>query len=121
MRFADSINNDIDFPKPIKDANSDSSPFNYNESLSDDTSSPDDRFQNSSNTNPPSNSTSPFKQILEAPDTSHYSDRTRHPSQNQTPETNHYSDRTRNPSQNQFAPHYTTDSRDTKTHYNLRQ
>ena len=85
---SDSINYDINIPKPIKFANSDSSPFNSNEALSDDTSSPDyqnlsrnDFFQNSSNTNPPSNTTSPFKQILEAPD-NHYSVRTQHPSQN---------------------------------------
>ena len=36
MRFSDSIN--LDIPKPIKYANSDSSPFNSDESLSDDTS-----------------------------------------------------------------------------------
>ena len=128
MRFSDSINSDIKILKPIKYANSVSSPFNSNESLYDDTSSLDDQnsstddlFQNSSNTNRYSNTTSPFKQILKALDTNHSFDRVRHPSQNQTPKTNQYSDRTRNPSQNQFAPPYNTDSRDTKSHYNLRQ
>ena len=35
-------------------------------------------------THPPSNTTSPFKQILRAPDNNQFSDRTRHPSQNQS-------------------------------------
>ena len=74
MRFSDSINYDIIIPKPNKYANIDSSPFNSDESLSDDPSSSDDQnlsqndlFQNSLKTNPPSNITSPFKQILKAP------------------------------------------------------
>ena len=110
MRFSDSINYNINTPKPIKYANSDSSPFNSDESLSDDPSSSDDQnpsqddlFQNSSNTNPPSNTTSPFKQILKALDNDQFSDGTRHPSQNQS------------------TPPYTTDNRNTKTHYNLTQ
>ena len=109
MRFSDSINYDINIPN-IKYANSDSSPFNSDESLSDDLSSSDyqnpsqdDLFQNSSNINPPSNTTSPFKQILKALDNNQFSDRTRHPSQNQS------------------TPPYVTDNRNTKTHYNLRQ
>ena len=108
MRFFDSVYYDIEIPKLIKYANSDSSLFNFNESLSDDTSPEDqnslpaDLFQNSSNTNSPSNTISPFKQILKATDTNHFSERTRHPSRNQ------------------FAPPLITDSRDTKTHYNLR-
>ena len=70
MRFSDSINFDI--PKPIKYANSDSSPFNSNESLSDDTSLPDNNqtlspkdfsLQTSSNTNPPSKLTHLFNQF----------------------------------------------------------
>ena len=91
MRFSDSIIYDIIIPKPNKFANSDSSPFNSNDSHSNDTSSPNDQilshydlFQNSSNTNPLSNTTSPFKQNFKAPDNNHYSDRTRHPSQNQS-------------------------------------
>ena len=67
MRFSDSINYDINIPKPIKYANSDSSPFNSDESLSDDPSSSDDQnpsqndlFQNSSNTYPLSIITSLF-------------------------------------------------------------
>ena len=91
MRFSDPINFDINIPKPIKCANSDSSPFISYESLSDDdpfspddqNPSPDDLFQNSLNTNPPSNTTTPFKQILKAPDNNQFSDKTRHPSQNQ--------------------------------------
>ena len=110
MRFSDSINYDSKLPKPIKYANSDSSPFNSNESLYDQNSSPDDQnpspvdlFQNSPKTNPPSNTTSPFKQFLKAPDNNHNSVRTRHPSQNQS------------------TPPYATHSRDTKTHYKLGQ
>ena len=109
MRFSDSINYDNNILKPIKYANSDSSPFNSNGSLSDDPSSSDDQnpsqndlFQNSSNTNPPSNITSTFKQILKAPENNQFSDRTRHPSQNQS------------------TPPYTTDNRNTKTRYNLK-
>ena len=110
MRFSDSINFDI--PKPIKYANSDSSPFNSDESLSDDTSLPDNHQtlspndfspQTSSNTNPPSKITPPFQSTLQTPGTNHPCDRTRHPSQNQSP----------SPS--------STNNRDTKTHYNLRQ
>ena len=83
--------------------------FNSSESLSDDVLSSDDLFHDSSNTTPnpstvnlPSNTTLPFKQILKAPDTNQYSDRTRHPSQNQSTLT-------------------TSKERNTKTHYNLRQ
>ena len=89
---------------------SDSSPFNSDETLSDDPSSSDDQnpsqddlFQNSSNTTSLSNTTSPFKQILKAPDNNQFSDRTRHPSQNQS-----------------TLP-YVTDNRNSKTHYNLTQ
>ena len=62
MRFSDSITYNI--PKPIQYANSDSSPFNSDESLSDDPSEPDDvqtlspndlSTQTPSNTNLPSN------------------------------------------------------------------
>ena len=89
MRFSDSIN--LDIPNPIKYANSDSSPFNSDESLSDDTSIP------------PSKIDPPFHSILQPPGTNQSRDRTRHPSQNQSP----------SPS--------TTNNKDTKTHYNLRQ
>ena len=83
MRFSDSINYDI--PKPIKYANSNSSPFNSDESLSDDTSLPDvdqtlspNDFspQTSSNTNPHSNTNSPSQTTLQNPGTNHSSDRT---------------------------------------------
>ena len=103
------MNYDTNNPKPIKYANSDSSPFNSNEPLSDDPSSSNDQnpspnylFLNSSNWNPPLNTTSPFKQILKAIVNNHFSDRTRHPSQNQS------------------TPLYITDDRNNKTHYNLR-
>ena len=110
MRFSDSINFDV--PKPIKYANSDSSPFNSNESLSDGTSFSDNdqtlspnnfSSQTLSNTDPPSKIDPPFQSILQPPGTNQSRDRTRHPSQNQSP----------SPS--------TTNNRDTKTHYNLRQ
>ena len=67
MRFSDSITFDV--PKPIKYANSDSSPFNSDESLSDDTSFSDNdqtlspnnfSSQTSSNCNPPSKIDPPF-------------------------------------------------------------
>ena len=108
MRFSDSINFDV--PKPIKYANS--SPFNSDESLSDDTSFSDNdqtsspnnfSSQTSSNTNPSSTIDSPFQSTLQHPGTNQSRDRTRHPSQNQSP----------SPSP--------TNNRDTKTHYNLRQ
>ena len=117
MRFSDSVTYDI--PKPIQYAISDSSPFNSDESLSDDTSLPDDDptlspndffTQTSSNTNPPSNTHLPSQPILQDPDTNHPFDRS----------TNHSFDRTRHLSQNQ-SPSSITNNRDTKTHYNLRQ
>ena len=110
MRFSDSIN--LDIPKPNKYANSDSSPFNSDESLSDDTSFSDydqtsspNNFpsQTSSKTNPPSNIDPPFHSSLQPPATNQPRDRIRHPSQNQS------------------SPPSNTDNRDTKTHYNLRQ
>ena len=101
MRFADSINHNDNIPKPIKYANSDSSLFNSSESLSDDTSSSDNLLSNQSKTNHPSNTISPFKQFLTAPDTNQSLDRTCHQSQNQ-------------------STSYTTDNRTTKTHYSLR-
>ena len=109
MRFSDSITYNI--PKPIQYANSDSSPFNSDESHSDDTSLPDDdqtlspndfSTQTPSNTNLPSSTNLPSQAILQAPRTNHSCDRTRHPSQNQ-------------------SPSFITNNRDTKTHYNLRQ
>ena len=110
MRFSDSITYII--PKPIQYADSDSPPFNSDESLSDDTSFSDNdqtlspnnfSSQTSSNINPPSKIDPPFQSILQPPGTNQSRDRTRHPSLNQSP----------SPS--------TTNNRDTKTHYNLRQ
>ena len=109
MRFSYSITHNT--PKPIQYANSDSSPFNYDESLSDDPSFSDDNqtlspndlsTQTSSNTNPSSNTNLPSQPILQYPSTNHSFDRTRHPSQN-------------------LSPSSITKNRDTKTHYDLRQ
>ena len=110
MRFSDSIN--LDIPKPNKYSNSDSSLFNSDEYLSDDTSFSDHdqtlspktfSSQTSSNTNLPSKIDPHFQSTLQPPGTNQSRDRTHHPSQNQSP----------SPS--------TTNSRETKTHYNLRQ
>ena len=109
MRYSDSITYNI--PKPIQYTNSDSSPFNSDESLSDDTSLPDDdqtlspndrSTRTPSNTNLPSTTNIPSQPILQAPGTNNSFDRTRHPSQNQSPSS-------------------ITNNRDTKTHYKLRQ
>ena len=108
MRFSDSVTYNI--PKPFQYANSDSSPFNSDESPFDDTSfsdndqtlSPNNFFsQTPSNTNPPSKIDPSFQSILQPPGTNQSRDRTRHPSQDQSPST--------------------TNNRDTKTHYMLRQ
>ena len=107
MRFSDSTHFQI--PQPIKYANSDSSPFNSDESLSDEDSSQTfmtpfttstsstTSNQNSPQTNrtpfipsnhksltSPTNDSSPFKNIFNTPHTNIPSDRSRHASQNQT-------------------------------------
>ena len=107
MRFSDSTQFQI--PQPIKYANSDSSPFNSDESLSDENSSqsfmtPSTTLtpsttsnQNSPQTNrtpfipsnhksltSPTNDSSLYKNIINTPHTNIPSDRSRHPSQNQT-------------------------------------
>ena len=83
-------------PKPIKYANNDSSPFIPDESLSDEDSQ--QKHITSSNTSsydfttPSSNDSSPiklygnspFKQIIKTPQTDIPSDRSRHPSQDQS-------------------------------------
>ena len=110
MRFSDSIN--LDIPKHIKYANEDSSPFNSDEFLSDETSFSDNdqtlspnnfSSQTSSKTNPPSKIDPPFQSILQPPATNQPRDRIPHPSRYQSP------------------PPSITNNRDTKTHYNLRQ
>ena len=107
MRFSDSTQFQI--PQPIKYANSDSSPFNSDESLSDENSS--QTFMTRSTTltpsttsnqispqasrtpfipsnhkslTPPTNDSSLYKNIFNTPHTNIPSDRSRHPSQNQT-------------------------------------
>ena len=86
MRFSDSLTDKI--PKPIQYANSDSSPFNSDESFSD-TSLPDDdqtlspndlSTQTPSNSDLPSSTNLPSHPILQVPGTHHSFDRTRHPS-----------------------------------------
>ena len=112
MRFSDSTQFNI--PKPIKYANSDSSTFNSDESMSDEDISP--QFINpstNSNYDPTSSSSndhssiklddnSPFKEIVTTPQTDIPIDRSRHPSQNQS---------------NSLPPLF---DRTTKTHYHLR-
>ena len=107
MRFSDSTQFQI--PKPIKYANSDSSPFNSDESLSDEDSSqtlmtpstistPSSiSNQNLPQTNRtpfipsnhkplalPTNDNSVYKNIINTPHTNIPIDRSRHPSHNQT-------------------------------------
>ena len=110
MRFSDSFN--LDVPKPIKYANSDSSPLNLMnpflmihpfQIMTKHCHQISFFSQTSSNTNPPSKIDPPFQSIPQPPGTNQSRDRTRHPSQNQSP----------SPS--------TINKRDTKTHYNLSQ
>ena len=107
MRFSDTTQFQI--PQPTKDANSDSSPFNSDESLSDEDSqtfmtpsTTEDSSQtfmtpfSTSNQNtpstttnhksltPPTNDNSLYKHIINTPHTNIPSDRSRHPSYNQT-------------------------------------
>ena len=107
MRFSDSTQFQI--PQPIKYANSDSSSFNSDESLSNETSSqtfmtPSTTLTASTTSNqsspqqsrttfvpsnhksltPPTNDSSLYKNIINTPHTNIPSDRSRHPSQNQT-------------------------------------
>ena len=125
MRFSDSTQFQI--PQPIKNANSDSSPFNSDESLSDEDSSqtfmtPSTILTSSSTSNqnspqasktqfiasnhksltPPTNDSSLYKNIINTPHTKIPTDRSRHLSQNQTDSLPPLIDRT------------------TKTPYNLR-
>ena len=107
MRFSDTTN--FQFPQPAKYANSDSSLFNSDESLSDEDSqtfitpsTTEDSSQifitpfSTSNQNTPSTTTnhksltpptsdnSLYKDIINTPHTNIPSDRSRHPSHNQT-------------------------------------
>ena len=94
MRFSDSTQFNV--PKPIKYANSDSSSFNSDESLSDeDLLSQITTPPTNSNYKPTSSSfndnssinlfdNSPFKEIITTPQTDISIDRSRHPSQNQS-------------------------------------
>ena len=101
MRFSDSTHFYI--PKPVKYANSESSPVNYDESLSDEDSSHNDSISHSlpkthnitnyidyDSTKPSANDSSPmkihdnpsFKKIIKTHQTNPPIDRLRHPSQN---------------------------------------
>ena len=112
MRFSDSTQFNI--PKPFKYANSDSSPFNSDESITDDDlSSQITTPSTNSNYKPTSSSSndhssiklydnSPFKEIVTTPQTDISIGRSRHPSQNQSNSLSPLVDRT------------------TKTHYHLR-
>ena len=121
MRSSDSFHFNI--PKSINYANSDSSPFNSDESLSAETSSHNDSISlslpkpiipstttNYDSTNPSSNDSSPiklhdnptFKKIIKTHQTNPRIDRSRHPSQNLS-----------------MLPHPPID-RTTKTHFILR-
>ena len=94
MRCSDSTQFNI--PKPIKYANSDSSPFNSDESMSDeDLSTQITTPSTNSNYDPTSSSSddhssiklyanSPSKEIITTPQTDIPVDRSRHPSQNQS-------------------------------------
>ena len=94
MRFSDSTQFHI--PEPIKYANSDTPPFNSDESASDDesprkpmtlsTTSNYDCLTTSSNDNSPIKffDNSPFKQIINTPHTDFSIDRSRHQSQDQS-------------------------------------
>ena len=107
MRFSDSTQFQI--PQPIKYANTDSSPFNSDESLSDEDSpqtfmTPSATLTPSTTSNqnppqasrtpfipsnhksliPPTNDSSLYKNIINTPHTNIPGDRSRHPSQNQT-------------------------------------
>ena len=90
MRFSDSTNYNI--PKPFKYANSDSSPFNSDESLSDDNSSQDNLtpptsynynsgFPSKHNSLTKMNDNPPFKQITKIPQNKPPVDRSRQQSQ----------------------------------------
>ena len=114
MRFSDTTQFRI--PKPIKYANSDSSPFNSDESLSDDdsqTSMTPSKLENysqesitpsptvtpfiTSNHNsltPPTNDNTGYKNIINTPHTNIPTDRSRHSSQNQTDSLPPLNDRT---------------------------
>ena len=107
MRFSDSTQ--FQTPQPIKLANSDSSPFNSDESLIDEvfsqtfmtlsttltphTTSNQNSSQasrtpfipsNHKSLTPPTNDNSLYKNIINTPHTNITNDRSRHPSQNQT-------------------------------------
>ena len=128
MRFSDTTQFQI--PKPTKYANSDSSQFNSDESLSDEDSQPfmtpsttedssqtfltPSSFSTSNQNTPPI--TSNYKSLTSSTnDNSLYKDITT------TPHTNIPSDRPRHPSNNQTDSHSPLIDRTTKTTYKLRQ
>ena len=125
MRFSDSTQFQI--PQPIKYANSDSSPFNSDESLSDEDSSqtfttPSTTLTPSktSNQNPPQASGTPFIPSNHKSLTSPTNDSLLYKNIINTPHTNIPSDRSRHPSQNQTYSLPSLTDRTTKTTYKLR-
>ena len=118
MRFSDSTHHDI--PKPIKYAKSDSSPFNSDESLSDENSSQNDPTSSQLSTPliPPTTSSTNLFSKNNSPtitkDKSSYKHLIR-THQNELPIT-----KTRHPSQNQSILPNTSFERNNKTNYNLR-
>ena len=87
MRFSDTTQNQI--PQITRYANSDSSPFNSDESLSEEDSQtfmtpPSCSTSNQNTPSITSNDNSLYKHIINTPHTNVPSDRSRHPSHNQT-------------------------------------
>ena len=125
MRFSDSIQFQI--PQPIKYANSDSSPFNSDESLSDEDSS--QTFMTpcttltpstTSNQNSHQQSGTPFKPPNHKSLTPPTNDNSLYKNKINTPHTNIPSDRSSHPSQNQTDSLPPLIDRTTKTTYKLR-
>ena len=126
MRFSDTTQFQI--PQPTKYANSDSSPFNSDESLSDEDSQ---RFMTPSTTDNPSqtfvtpssfrtsNQNTPSTTSNDKSSTSSTNDLYKHIIN--TPHTNISSDRSRHPSNNQTTSLPPLIDRTTKTTYKLRQ
>ena len=79
MRFSDTTQFQI--PQPTKYANSDSSPFNSDESFYETTPS---TTSNDKSLTSSTNDNSVYKHIINTPHTNICSDRSRHPSNNQT-------------------------------------
>ena len=115
MRFSDTTQSQI--PQPTKYANSDSSPFNSDESLSDEDSQTFMTPSSFSTTNYNTPSTTSNDKSL----TSSTNDNSVYKHITNTPHTNISSDRSRHPSNNQTTSLPPLIDRTTKTTYKLRQ